>query len=86
MERLIKKMTKNLKCDHSDSLAHTTESTVEPSANDLMTVEEVPQYLRVPVSWVYGRTRSRGIPMVRVGKHIRIPRSALIDWLAAPEA
>ena len=56
-------------------------STADP-ANDLMTVPEVAQYLRVPVSWVYGRTRAQRIPMVRVGKHIRISRRALVTWLA----
>ena len=65
-------------------MAH-TESQAELPGSDLMTVEEVAKYLRVPVSWVYGRTRSRGIPMVRVGKHIRISRRALITWLATQE-
>jgi excisionase family DNA binding protein len=50
--------------------------------SDLMTVREVAEYLRVPLSWVYGRTRAQGIPLVRIGKHIRVSRQELIAWVA----
>jgi excisionase family DNA binding protein len=54
----------------------------ELPASDLMTVREVAEYLRVPVSWVYGRTRAQGIPLMRVGRHIRISKRELIAWIA----
>ncbi len=40
----------------------------------LLTVQEVAALLRVPVSWVYERTRRRGnerLPHVKVGKYVR---------------
>lgn len=40
----------------------------------LLTVREVAGALRVPVSWVYERTRLRGserLPHIKVGKYLR---------------
>ena len=40
----------------------------------LLTVHEVAELLRVPVSWVYERTRRRGIerlPHIKIGKYLR---------------
>ena len=47
----------------------------------LLTVHEVSEILRVPVSWVYERTRNRSIPMCKFGRHVRIPRKQLISWV-----
>jgi len=50
----------------------------------LLTVEEVAELLRVPVSWVYDRTRSRGvnrIPGFRLGKYWRFQESEVLAWL-----
>ena len=59
----------------------------EPAADigleDLLTMEEMAQVLKVPVSWLYSRTREKGtdtIPCVRVGKYIRLNRPAVIAW------
>ena len=50
----------------------------------LLTVAEVAELLRVPVSWVYERTRRRGsdqIPHLKLGKYLRFSRSALFaSW------
>ena len=48
---------------------------------DLLTVEEVAEYLRVPRSWVYERTRCRAIPIRKLGRHVRIPRDELLAWI-----
>ena len=50
----------------------------------LITVEEVAELLKVPVSWVYDRTRSRGgnrIPGFRLGKYWRFHESEVLAWL-----
>jgi excisionase family DNA binding protein len=50
----------------------------------LLTVEEVAELLKVPVSWVYDRTRSRGmnrIPGFRLGKYWRFQESEVLVWL-----
>jgi excisionase family DNA binding protein len=50
----------------------------------LLTVEDVAELLKVPVSWVYDRTRSRGvnrIPGFRLGKYWRFQESEVLAWL-----
>ena len=50
----------------------------------LLTVEDVAELLRVPVSWVYERTRVRGaarIPGFRLGKYWRFRESEVLAWL-----
>ena len=47
---------------------------VSLEAEALLTVREVAELLRVPVSWVYERTRRRGIerlPHLKIGKYLR---------------
>ena len=50
----------------------------------LLTVQEVADLLRVPVSWVYGHTRKRSrerIPGYRVGKYWRFSADEVMSWL-----
>jgi excisionase family DNA binding protein len=52
--------------------------------SDLMTVSEVAAFLKVPVSWVYERTRRRGIeriPHVKLGKYLRFSLPEIQEWL-----
>jgi len=60
-------------------------SFVPPSSvQSLLTVEEVAALLRVPLSWVYERTRKRGIgriPGFRLGKYWRFRETDVLAWL-----
>jgi excisionase family DNA binding protein len=50
----------------------------------LLTVADVAELLRVPVSWVYGRTRRRGserLPHVKLGKYLRFSHTEVATWL-----
>lgn len=50
----------------------------------LLTVEEVAELLRLPVSWVYERTRRRSIdriPGFRLGKYWRFRESEVMTWI-----
>jgi excisionase family DNA binding protein len=50
----------------------------------LLTVQEVAQLCKVPVSWVYERTRLRGferIPHVKLGKYLRFDPAEVRGWL-----
>ena len=50
----------------------------------LLTVEEVAELLKVPVSWVYDRTRRRGLnrlPGFRLGKYWRFDATEIRAWL-----
>ena len=51
---------------------------------DLLTVSELAEKLKVKKSWVYSRTRVKGmkaIPCLRVGKYIRFDYGKVINWL-----
>ena len=54
------------------------------SHDELLTVAEVAERLKVPVSWVYERTRRRGverIPHFKLGKYLRFDASEVREWL-----
>lgn len=51
---------------------------VEPA---LMTVEEVARYLRISRAKAYEMTQSRELPVVRMGRSVRVHRAALEEWL-----
>jgi len=58
-------------------------------ADALLTVADVAELLRVPVSWVYERTRTRSanrIPGFRLGKYWRFRKSDVSAWLDRQDA
>lgn len=51
---------------------------------ELLTIQEVADILRVPVSWIYARTRQRDentIPHLKVGKYLRFEEAKVMTWL-----
>jgi excisionase family DNA binding protein len=66
-----------------------TSPTVQPARaltaeHSLLTVVEVAELLKVPVSWVYERTRKRGIeriPGFRLGKYWRFHETDVLAWI-----
>jgi excisionase family DNA binding protein len=46
-----------------------------------LTVKEAADLLRVPVSWLYERTRTNSIPHVKLGKYLRFDRDELTGWV-----
>lgn len=52
--------------------------------DDLATVSQIAGFLQVPKSWVYERTRCRGIqriPHFKLGKYLRFSRLEVLDWI-----
>jgi excisionase family DNA binding protein len=50
----------------------------------LLTVRDIAELLRVPMSWVYGRTRQRSsnrLPGFRLGKYWRFRAKDIQAWL-----
>ena len=47
-----------------------------------LTIEEVSMMFKLPLSWLYERTRKGEIPYVRFGKYIRFDRAKLEVWAA----
>ena len=51
---------------------------------ELMTVSEIAEFLKVPVSWVYERTRRTGIeriPHLKLGKYLRFSVAEVKTWI-----
>jgi excisionase family DNA binding protein len=51
---------------------------------ELLTVKDVAELLRVPVSWVYDRTRKRSLdrlPGIRLGKYWRFREADIEEWI-----
>ena len=46
-----------------------------------LTVQEAADLLRVPVSWLYERTRTNSVPHVKLGKYLRFDRDELVAWI-----
>ena len=46
-----------------------------------LTVQEAADLLRVPVSWLYERTRTNSVPHVKLGKYLRFDRDELAAWV-----
>ena len=49
----------------------------------VMTVDEVAEYLRIPRSSLYKLAQEGRIPCQKVGRHWRFRREAIDQWLAA---
>ncbi len=76
-------MNKN-KLNSPPSLAVTPTSITGGESSSLMTVADVAELLKVPVSWVYEHTRRRSIeriPGFRLGKYWRFRESDVLAWL-----
>jgi excisionase family DNA binding protein len=59
---------------------------VSSEPGTLLTVREVAQFIKVPVSWVYERTRRRGVerlPHIKVGKYLRFRLREIEVYLEA---
>ena len=51
---------------------------------NLLTVDELAESLKVKKSWVYGKSRETGedsIPMIKVGKYCRFVLDDVLAWL-----
>jgi excisionase family DNA binding protein len=58
--------------------------TQDVDTEGLMTAKEVATFLRVPISWVYSRTRmaaENGFPVMKVGKYCRFTKGDVLIWL-----
>jgi excisionase family DNA binding protein len=53
-------------------------------SDELATVSDIAELLHVPNSWVYERTRRRGIeriPHFKLGKYLRFSKSEVREWV-----
>jgi len=53
-------------------------------SEELLTVRELADRLKVPASWIYQRTRCLGrdrLPHIKIGKYLRFEEKAVQSWL-----
>ena len=55
---------------------------MENNKNDILTVKETAEFLRVPRSTVYKLAKGGLMPAQKVGRHWRFHRPAIIRWIA----
>ncbi len=52
--------------------------------NEMLTVDELADYLKVKASWVYEKVHTRQIPFRKVGKFPRFPKKHIDVWTLNP--
>jgi predicted DNA-binding transcriptional regulator AlpA len=53
-------------------------------AERLLTIEQLSDFLQVPKSWIYERTRRSGtnnFPVIRCGRYLRFHAEKVLEWL-----
>jgi len=50
-------------------------------AGEVLTIEELAAYLKIPKSTLYKLARDGSVPCQKVGKHWRFHKSAIDEWL-----
>ncbi len=55
---------------------------MEEKVNEILTLNEAAELLRIPRSSVYKLAREGKIPAQKVGRHWRFHRETLINWIA----
>lgn len=53
--------------------------------SEFLTVEEVAEYLRLPLSTVYKLVQDKKLPGFKVGKHWRFRKETFHDWIKEQE-
>ena len=50
---------------------------------ELLTIKEMAQRLKVPLSWLYSRTRIKNsdFPVIRLGKYCRFNPDTVMKWI-----
>ena len=51
----------------------------------LLTIHEAAEVLRIPISWLYERTRRNAIPFRRIGKYVRFTQEDLSQIISSSE-
>ena len=51
--------------------------------SELLTIDDVAAWLKVPRSWCYRAVAARSIPFLKLGHHLRFRREEIQAWLDA---
>jgi excisionase family DNA binding protein len=73
----------DLQIDEGESTVRAFTSTESPMR--LFTIKEAAEALRIPISWLYERTRRNAIPCRRIGKYVRFTEGDLKEIISSSE-
>ena len=59
---------------------------MDEKPSDVLTIEELADYLRIPKSTLYKLVREGKIPSQKIGRHWRFRKGAIDSWLDEPRA
>ncbi|WP_213997006.1 helix-turn-helix domain-containing protein [Tepidanaerobacter syntrophicus] len=48
----------------------------------VMTIAQMAEFLQIGISKAYEMSHWRGFPAVHIGRQVRVPKKALLEWLA----
>jgi excisionase family DNA binding protein len=54
---------------------------MENQPDNVLTIEELSVYLKIPKSTLYKLVREGKVPSQKVGRHLRFHREAIDEWL-----
>ena len=54
---------------------------MDEKLNDVLTIEELTTYLKIPKSTLYKLVREGKIPSQKIGRHWRFRKKTIDDWL-----
>ena len=58
---------------------------MDPIDSDILTLEELHSYLKIPKPTLYALAQHGRIPAAKVGKHWRFRRNDINEWLKAQQ-
>ena len=58
---------------------------MEPLQTDILTVDELQSYLKIPKPTLYALAQNGRIPAAKIGKHWRFRRGEIDEWLKAQQ-
>ena len=56
---------------------------MDSHGDEILTIQELSDYLKVPVSTLYKLVREGSIPSFKVGKHWRFRKNAIDRWISS---
>lgn len=54
---------------------------MESKSDNVLTIEELSVYLKIPKSTLYKLVREGKVPSQKVGRHLRFHRESIDEWL-----
>lgn len=48
---------------------------------DVLTISQMAKFLQIGISKAYEMSHWAGFPAVRIGRQVRVPKRALLEWL-----